>query len=234
VAGGTVLAASLVIGLDAATCDNFVELQSGSVFVTNATSDATLELRYGTFILNGGLLKVDRLVMTNACGLFVRNGGTLTIGTLVLRPDLDADGDGIPNIWEQTYGLDPLNAVDANQDSGKGQSNLQVFQMTANLDEDGDGFTHLQELIAGTDPYDSSSYPHIAVVTQQGDDIEIDWAAVGGHNYVVQTSATMDAGFTDESPVIAVPGVEPTTTNYLDLGAATNTTSLFYRVRLVP
>jgi hypothetical protein len=111
---------------------------------------------------------------------------------------------------------------------------LQVFQLTGGLDEDGDGFTHLQELIAGTDPNDSASYPHITSVTQQGDDVEIDWAAVGGHSYAVQTNSTWDGGFTDDSPVIAVPGFEPTTTNYLDLGAVTNVPSLFYRVRLVP
>jgi hypothetical protein len=94
--------------------------------------------------------------------------------------------------------------------------------------------THLQELLAGTDPFDCTSYPHILSVTQQGDDVEIDWAAVGGHSYAVQTNSILDAGFTDDSPVIAVPSVGPTTTNYLDFGAATNVPSLFYRVRLVP
>ncbi|HUK84184.1 MAG TPA: hypothetical protein VLZ12_16320, partial [Verrucomicrobiae bacterium] len=232
--GGTVLSANLVIGLASATCDNWVQLDSGNLFVTNVTGDATLEVRTGKLILNGGVLRADRLVMTNACGLFVRNGGTLTVGTVLLRPDLDADGDGIPNIWEQTYGLDPLNAADANVDSGNGQTNLQVFQLTGNLDDDGDGFTHLQELIAGTDSDDSASYPHITSVAQQGGDVEIDWMAVGGHSYAVQTNATVDAGFTDVSPVIAMPGVGPTATNYLDLGGATNTPSFFYRVRLVP
>ncbi len=46
---------------------------------------------------------------------------------------VDWDGDGIPDDWEQRYGLDP--AVD---DSG--------------LDADGDGLTNLQEYHRGTDP----------------------------------------------------------------------------------
>ncbi len=47
---------------------------------------------------------------------------------------VDWDGDGIPDDWEQRYGLNP--AVD---DSG--------------LDPDGDGLTNLQEYYRGTDPY---------------------------------------------------------------------------------
>jgi len=38
--------------------------------------------------------------------------------------------------------------------------------------------------------------------------------------------------FTDLSPVISVPGLGESTTNYLDVGGATNTPSRYYRVRL--
>ncbi len=48
--------------------------------------------------------------------------------------DPDDDNDGIPDVWETTYGLNPLNAEDAG------------------LDSDGDGLTNLQEYLAGTNP----------------------------------------------------------------------------------
>jgi hypothetical protein len=48
--------------------------------------------------------------------------------------DLDDDGDGLPDTWEQQYGLDRLNAADAGQDS------------------DGDGLSNLAEFSVGTDP----------------------------------------------------------------------------------
>ena len=125
VTAGTVLATNLVIGFASPICDNLVQLDSGSVIVTNATHDAVLEVRNGKLILNDGTLHVDRFVMTNSCAQFIRTGGTLIYGTTVLDPNLSAIGDGIPNGWKQQYGLDPFDP------------NL------ANADTDGDGFTTL-------------------------------------------------------------------------------------------
>ena len=157
VAGGTVFAASLTIGAYSPACDNLVQLDSGSLIVTNATHDAVLEVRNGSFIQNGGVLQADGLVMTNACGLFVRNGGTQIIGTLVLDPNLSAVGDGIPNGWKQQYGLDPLDPNLANEDA------------------DGDGMSNLQEYLAGTDPTNSASFFSITAVAQEGNDVRVTW-----------------------------------------------------------
>lgn len=51
----------------------------------------------------------------------------------------DADGDGMPNEWEETYGLNPLVAQDPSTDT------------------DGDGLTDLEEYQAGTSPLDTDS-----------------------------------------------------------------------------
>jgi hypothetical protein len=55
--------------------------------------------------------------------------------------DLDLDEDGMKDLWEEKYGLDPSNAGDAGQDP------------------DNDGFTNLEEFIGGTDPRDAASFP---------------------------------------------------------------------------
>ena len=110
-----------------ATCDSSATatLNSGTLLVTNATHDAALTVQGGTFTMNGGTLRVDKLILTNSCGHFVKNGGTLIYASLVLDPNQDADGDGLSNGYEQAHGLDPLSPttifiVTNNNDSGAG------------------------------------------------------------------------------------------------------------------
>jgi fibronectin-binding autotransporter adhesin len=217
VAGGSVYAASLVVGAASATCDNLVQLDSGSVIVTNATGDAVLEVRNGSFILNGGMLQVDRFVMTNACAQFVHTGGTLIYSTAVLDPNRDDDGDGMLNGWEQSYGLDPLNAADAN------------------ADPDGDGFTNLQEFQAGTDPTNSASAFRITDIVQEGDDVRVTWTMGAGKTNALQAAAGDGGYYTNNfADVFIVTNTVGSVTNFLDTGGATNTPARYYRVRLVP
>jgi fibronectin-binding autotransporter adhesin len=214
--GGTVSAGYMVVGYDPAYCNNLVELDNGAIIVTNSTHDALLEVYGGSFLLAGGTLRVDTLLVTNPCARFMKIGGTLICGNLVLNPDADADGDGIPNGWEQAHGLDPLNPFDADADN------------------DGDGMSNLQEYLAGTNPTNSASCFGITSAVRTGNDIRLNWQAVGGKRYVVQRSTAPSAGFTDLSPVITIPGTAEMVTNYLHVGAATNWPSCFYRVRLAP
>lgn len=60
--------------------------------------------------------------------------------TAVADASLDSDGDGLPDVWERKYGLNPLDPADAS------------------LDSDGDGFSNLMEFKAGTDPLDKNSH----------------------------------------------------------------------------
>jgi hypothetical protein len=63
------------------------------------------------------------------------NSNTSTSSTFWISNDLnDTDNDGMPDTWEQRYGLNPLDPTDAT------------------LDPDHDGLTNLEEYQAGTDP----------------------------------------------------------------------------------
>lgn len=67
------------------------------------------------------------------------------LDTGVITADFDEDGDGIPNLAEEGYGLDPLDPDDAA------------------LDKDGDTFSNILEHESGSDPKDPASTPPIEV-----------------------------------------------------------------------
>jgi fibronectin-binding autotransporter adhesin len=223
VVGGSVLVATnLLIGADtSAGCGgNLVELDSGSVTVTNATGSGVFEIRGGKFILNGGTLRVDRFVMTNACASLVLGGGTLIINypPATLNCVLDSDGDGMPNCWEISHGLNPLDPTDAN------------------LDNDGDGFTNLQEYQAGTDPNDASSTPfYILPIVRTNNCFIVAWHTWPGTTNELQATAC-GVGYKTNTfaAIFSVTNTVGSVTNYLDCGCVTNSSSRFYRVRLVP
>ncbi|HUJ71312.1 MAG TPA: hypothetical protein VLZ30_03655, partial [Verrucomicrobiae bacterium] len=222
VSGGTIsVFSSLVVGDCATTASGQVSVVSGgSLYVTNAGDTAFLDVRHGTLVVGtGGVVQVDKLVMTNACGLLVRSGGTLVVSNLVLDPNLSAVGDGIPNGWKQQYGLDPLDPT------------------LAGKDLDGSGLTVYQDYLAGLDPTNPASSFRIISVVPSGIDLRVTWRMGSGKTNALQVTAGDANGgyntnnFTD---IFTVTDTVGTVTNYLDLGAATNTPSRFYRVRLVP
>ena len=53
----------------------------------------------------------------------------------------DADGDGLPGLWEEANGLDPADSADAGEDP------------------DSDGFSTYREYCEGTNPFDASNHP---------------------------------------------------------------------------
>ena len=143
------------------------------------------------------------------------NGAPFTTAS-VLVP-LDADGNGINDDWEVQYfgriGVDP------------------------NTDPDGDGFSNLQEFLAGTDPTNGAASFRITSIMTTGDDVLINWfTGIGKTNALQATAGTGDGSFgtNDFADIFTVTNTTSLLTNYLDVGAATNIPSRYYRVRLVP
>ena len=74
--------------------------------------------------------------------------------------DQDLDGDGLPDFWEEEYGLDPRDAADARADTdGDGLSNREEFEWSLNPvdpDTDVDGLDDGWEVLLGLDPLDAT------------------------------------------------------------------------------
>ncbi len=81
----------------------------------------------------------------------------------------DYDGDGMPNVWELQYGLDPYDISDGGEDKDQdGLSNLGEFYAGLkpnNPDSDGDGMWDLWELTYNLNPSDDSD----ATIDSDGD-----------------------------------------------------------------
>jgi hypothetical protein len=79
----------------------------------------------------------------------------------------------------------------------------------------------------------------MVAIALETNNVRVTWTTAGGESYALQTNAPTANGsysnnVADLSPVITAPGRAVSTTNYVDTGAATNFTSCYYRVRLVP
>ncbi|MFT3867139.1 MAG: RHS repeat-associated core domain-containing protein [Nibricoccus sp.] len=96
----------------------------GSALGASVTSDGRITVsRAGTVIFR---------VMRLASGNYADSAWSATyVVTFTLDPNRDQDGDGIPNGWEQQYGLDPYNPADAAQGvaSGSGFTNLEAYNL---------------------------------------------------------------------------------------------------------
>ncbi|MCC6823298.1 MAG: hypothetical protein IT579_21420 [Verrucomicrobia subdivision 3 bacterium] len=213
---------------------------SGQFDVVNVAGGVTLG---GTLAVT--LVNSFASVMTNGADFTVLSGGTPVLGAFANVPSggsltttegyarftvlyagastvrltdlviVDTDADGLPNWWEDQYGLSQTNAADAT------------------LDLDGDGASNLHEFLAGTKPNDAASVFRITALQPAGGDRRVTWTTVGGKSYVVQTNGDVSNAFGDFSPLIPAPGAGESVTNFVDSSGTTNGLR-YYRVRLEP
>jgi hypothetical protein len=131
----------------------------------------------------------------------------------------DTVGDGVANWWRQRY-------------FGDGSTTNALS--CATCDADGTGQNNLFKYIAGLDPTDRASVFRILSVTSEGNDLRLNWQTAGGHTNAVQATLNPGDSYFDISSNMIIAGSGDTTTNYLDIGATTNSPARLYRVRLVP
>jgi hypothetical protein len=232
VLGGNTSLTNLTVGDCGYDYFGIVQVSAGILYVTNASHNAELRLNNGLMFVSGGTVVVDKLVATNSScvSLVDQTGGTLSVGTLVLDPNGDIDGDGLPNWWEQLYSLDPLSSSGNNGPDG---------------DPDGDGYSNMQEYLMGTNPLDPNSPPpaitfQIASIALQGSNVVLSWTGTGGSTNQVQTTGGdasgdyVTNGFVNLGAPLNLIGTGQVTTNYIDVGGATNQPARYYRIRVVP
>ena len=70
--------------------------------------------------------------MVSALSVAMRSGRAIGLQVAIYNPDIDTDGDGLPNTWETTFGLDPSSATAHRGPSG---------------DPQGEGVTNTQEMV---------------------------------------------------------------------------------------
>ncbi len=140
VAGGSLLSTNIVIGFPATVCNNLLQLDSGTVLVTNATADAVLEVRYGKLIVSGGTLRADILVLTNGCSQLVHTGGVILAGSVILNPNtfrivsITRQGNDMLVTWMMgPGGINALQAVAGNGSAGYNTNGFtDIFIVTNN------------------------------------------------------------------------------------------------------
>jgi hypothetical protein len=111
------------------------------------------------------------VVVTNLAG----SGGLSS--NAVLRVLADTDGDGLPDEWEISHGLDPTDGGDAIVDS------------------DGDGATNLQEYLAGTDPNDAGDFLRLDYTRADGPNAyNLRFVAMSNRTYTLQAKDGLASG----------------------------------------
>jgi hypothetical protein len=134
----------------------------------------------------------------------------------------DSIGDGILDSWRQQY---------------FGSGTTTNGNSCAFCDPDGDGLSNLQEFLAGTDPTNNASAFRITGIVRTNNDLRVTWeTGPGKTNALERTAGGAGGSYATNgfAAIFTVTNTVGTVTNYLDLNAATNSPSRFYRVRLVP
>lgn len=125
-------------------------------------------------------------------------------------PDLDSDGDGLLNGWEQRYFGDPLSAV-------------------ASADPDLDGMNNLQEQATGTDPTSAASVLKLTAIRAGGTGLILTWIGGRSARQILQQTTNLGG---DWSPIYTNP--PPTAvTNSIPIPRP-NSSPRFYRIQVAP
>ncbi|NNG00200.1 MAG: hypothetical protein HKM93_12520 [Desulfobacteraceae bacterium] len=114
----------------------------------------------------------------------VDNHGLETQGPIMSFSISDSDGDGMPDQWEQDFGLDPF-ANDGGED----------------LDQD--GVSNLLECLNGTEPNQKQDYPSSLIEGfETGNFKKYHWRQTGSKDWIVSPAHPYTGAYSAESPTI--------------------------------
>jgi hypothetical protein len=138
------------------------------------------------------------IVASSAAGIYFRVRATNFIGAsfasnvaAVTGGPGDADGDRMLDTWEDTFGFDRRDPVDALQDA------------------DRDGSANLSEYLAGTDPRSASSRLAFDSVVPSGvDRVALNFTAIANKTYTIQFRDSLSTGAWQE--LVGVPATAAT------------------------
>jgi hypothetical protein len=136
--------------------------------------------------------------------LFVRGVNDSADETLIVEDVLfeipsDADGDGIPDHYEESGGLDKNASEDRD------------------LDLDGDGQSNFQEYIAGTAANDARSVLRITEIRKEGTFVTVTWNSVPEKLYLIEAGPDLSFWFQASGDLPAAPYHATSTTTTLSM-----------------
>lgn len=145
------------------------------------------------------------------------NNGQITLGRYSVQilsrqahPDLDADGDGLLNGWEQAYFSDPTSAV-------------------ATADNDLDGADNLHEQTANTNPNSIDSALKFIGIQPSGTNLVLTWKGGQTASQVIQQATNLNGGWTAIYTNALPTAVTNSTTVPISTPAAR-----FFRIQIAP
>jgi len=116
----------------------YASVDGGELIVANSAGSGFIDVRNGQLIVGGGVVRVDKLVMTNTCSSLVHTGGTIVAGNVVLDPDafgvtsVAQEGNDVRVTW--LMGPGQINALQARPGRTRHHTNdfVDIFVVTNN------------------------------------------------------------------------------------------------------
>ena len=138
--GSVTVSTGITVGNCAINSIGQINQSAGEMIVTNAAHTGFIDVQDSQLALSGGLLQVDKLVMTNSCSQFIHTGGTLIVGSVVLDPNefqivsVTPQGKDILVTWMMGSGATNMLQVTSGDGNGNYATNgfTDIFVITNN------------------------------------------------------------------------------------------------------